>query len=169
MSQPISGFLFDREMQEAGFTRHEMSNQRLRDAAYRLLVRGRLYRFNDADEIEYGVSGPFNDDEGRAIVQPVEQTRALTEDARNAEAVAEIVQWMDFTNKPRFDIKVFDETLRNGAKLYASAQDSLGARRWRMHLNLMIEEGVTARKVQDYIDVIDAALAAARPASGETE
>ncbi len=66
MSQPISGFLFDREMQEAGFTHHEMSNQRLRDAAYRLLVRGRLYRFNDADEIEYGVSGPFNDDEGRA-------------------------------------------------------------------------------------------------------
>ena len=61
MSQPMSGFLFDREMKEAGFTRHEMNNQRLRDAAYRLLVRGRLYRFNDEDEIEYGVSGPFND------------------------------------------------------------------------------------------------------------
>jgi hypothetical protein len=63
VSQQISGFLFDSEMKEAGFTRHEMSNQRLRDAAYRLLVRGQLYRFDDADEIEYGVSGPFNDDE----------------------------------------------------------------------------------------------------------
>jgi hypothetical protein len=66
VSQPISGFLFDHEMKEAGFTRHEMSNQRLRDAAYRLLVRGKLYRFNDADEIEYGISGPFNDDERAA-------------------------------------------------------------------------------------------------------
>jgi hypothetical protein len=59
--------LFDQEMNEAGFTHHEMCNQRLRDAAYRLLVRGKLYRFDDADEIEYGVSGPFNDDEGRAL------------------------------------------------------------------------------------------------------
>lgn len=66
MSQLISGFLFDREMKEAGFTRHEMSNQRLRNAAYRLLVRGQLFRFDDADEIEYGVSGPFNDDERAA-------------------------------------------------------------------------------------------------------
>jgi hypothetical protein len=29
-------------------------------------VRGQLYRFDDADEIEYGVSGPFNDDERAA-------------------------------------------------------------------------------------------------------
>lgn len=77
-SQPISGFLFDREMQEAGFTRHEMSNQRLRDAAYRLLVRGKLYRFDDADEIEYGVSGPFNDDEGRANAPSSEEQSAHT-------------------------------------------------------------------------------------------
>ena len=82
MSQPISGFLFDREMQEAGFTRHEMSNQRLRDAAYRLLVRGRLYRFNDADEIEYGVSGPFNDDE----VPPLQFARALLNESEGKQS-----------------------------------------------------------------------------------
>jgi len=52
-------------MREAEFTPREISNQRLRDAAYRLLVRGKLYSFDDATEIEYGVSGPFNDVERR--------------------------------------------------------------------------------------------------------
>lgn len=59
----LTGFRFDAEMREAGFTRREISNQRLRDAAYQLLVRGKLYSFDDATEIECGVSGPFNDDE----------------------------------------------------------------------------------------------------------
>ena len=63
MKRDLTSVAFDGEMHDAGFTRHEIGNQRLRNAAYRLLVRGRLYRFDDADEIEHGVSGPFNDDE----------------------------------------------------------------------------------------------------------
>lgn len=63
MRHELTGFLFDAEMKGAGFTSREISNQRLRDAAYRLLVRGKLYGFDDATEIEHGVSGPFNDNE----------------------------------------------------------------------------------------------------------
>lgn len=51
------------EMEEAGFTQTERNNFRIREAAVRLLVRGRLYYSDDATEIECGVSGPFNDDE----------------------------------------------------------------------------------------------------------
>lgn len=57
----LSGFLFDKEMADSGFTKHEINNQRLRNAAYRLLVRGELYRFDDDVRIEYGTIGPFND------------------------------------------------------------------------------------------------------------
>lgn len=63
MRHELTGFLFDAEMKGEGFTRHEINNQRLREAAYRLLVRGKLYGFDDATEIEHGVSGPRNDNE----------------------------------------------------------------------------------------------------------
>lgn len=53
------------EMESAGFTQHERNNFRIRNAAERLLCRGRLYQFTDDVEIEHGVSGPFNDDERR--------------------------------------------------------------------------------------------------------
>ena len=64
MSGLFSGADLLREMTDAGFTEHERQNLRLTRAAERLLVRGRLYRFDDATEIECGVSGPFNDVEG---------------------------------------------------------------------------------------------------------
>lgn len=57
------------EMAEAGFTEHERRNERLVRAVERLLCRGRLYYANDDVEIEHGVSGPFNDDEGRTAAK----------------------------------------------------------------------------------------------------
>lgn len=65
-TRELTGHLFDSEMESAGLTRHERNNQRIRNAVYRLLVRGKLYGFDDATEIECGVSGPFNDDEHRS-------------------------------------------------------------------------------------------------------
>lgn len=59
--------------------------------------------------------------------QPMPQT----DSAGAQEPVAEIVRWLDFTNKPRFDIKVIDKTLEHGAKLYSQPMpqtDSAGAR-----------------------------------------
>jgi hypothetical protein len=61
MRRKINGLEFDLEMQSAGFTRKEISNQRLRNAAYRLLIRGEIYSFDDDERIEHGVTGPFND------------------------------------------------------------------------------------------------------------
>lgn len=58
------------------------------------------------------------------------QSCSAAHSAGAQEPVAEIVRWLDFTNKPRFDIKVIDKTLEHGAKLYSQPMtqtDSAGA------------------------------------------